>query len=328
MELNRSDIRKLIYYGYARGLNAAEISKEINGALGENTVSVRICQNWTAKFAMGDYNIEEKPRSGRPKDEELDDKIEKLLDEDRHLSTRRISEMLGVSHITVGDHLKAMGKKYLCNKWVPHKLSTENKLTRVNICNSLLLKYEENNFLSQLVTCDETWVNWQNEGFGSLNRSWQGAGDTTTVPRRTSMTTKKHMVSVFWDCKGVLLFETLPQNETIDSEYYCNQLDRLKIAMQQKIRRLSGNGFHSIHFLQDNARSHVARISLQKIREIGFTIIDHPPYSPDIAPSDFYLFAPMKSCINGKNYDNVEDINKDLLQWLNGKDEQFYRDGI
>ncbi|GBP28354.1 Histone-lysine N-methyltransferase SETMAR [Eumeta japonica] len=43
-------------------------------------------------------------------------------------------------------------------------------------------------------------------------------------------------------------------------------------------------------FLQDNASVHTARVSRQALKDTGFSEIDHPPYSPDLAPSDYFLF--------------------------------------
>ncbi|GBP61806.1 Histone-lysine N-methyltransferase SETMAR [Eumeta japonica] len=42
--------------------------------------------------------------------------------------------------------------------------------------------------------------------------------------------------------------------------------------------------------LQDNASVHTARVSRQALKDTGFSEIDHPPYSPDLAPSDYFLF--------------------------------------
>jgi len=81
-------------------------------------------------------------------------------------------------------------------------------------------------------------------------------------------------------------YKLLPQNQTINSEKYCSQLDRLKAAIDEKRPELS-NG---VVFNQDNDRPHVSLTTRQKLLQFGWNVLPHPPYSHDIAPSDFHLF--------------------------------------
>ena len=97
--------------------------------------------------------------------------------------------------------------------------------------------------------------------------------------------------------------DILPQGTTITAYVYC-----FVTAIQQKRRRILGGGFHQIHYLHDNARPHTAAKSVQKLTDIGFTVLPHPPYSPDLAPSDFYLFSPLKSAIRGRDFNEADEI--------------------
>ena len=179
-------------------------------------------------------DVIEKERTGRPSTENLDRKIEQCLTNDPHATSREISKETGCHHFTICRHLVAMGKKFLVNRWIPHKLSEENKSNRIRICNELLAMYRENNFLKQLITLDEVWIYWDNEGRGKMNRSWRGAGDLPNqVVRRNNMTTRKIMATVFWDCKGVLLFHVLTRNVSITAEYYCF-IRQIKICTLRK----------------------------------------------------------------------------------------------
>ena len=44
----------------------------------------------------------------------------------------------------------------------------------------------------------------------------------------------------------------------------------------------------------DNARTHTGLKTMEHIVNYGWTVVPHPPYSPDLVPSDFHLFGPMK----------------------------------
>ena len=114
--------------------------------------------------------------------------------------------------------------------------------------------------------------------------------------------------------------DVLPRNMSFNSQYYCSLLDRLKGAIRDQRRRRC----HDFHYHQDNARPHKSNESITKLQELGFTILPHPAYSPDIAPSDYYLFAPMKSALAGRNFENAEEIQNCITNWLNTKQQAFF----
>ncbi len=98
------------------------------------------------------------------------------------------------------------------------------------------------------------------------------------VTRRTSMTTNKHLCIVFWDSKGLLFLDTLQRNETITAVRYSTSLDGLAESLRIRRRRDATRGFNNFHFLHDNAiRPHTAAITQQKLLELNFNVIPHPP---------------------------------------------------
>jgi histone-lysine N-methyltransferase SETMAR len=327
MDFLKSDIRKLIYYCWKRNLKTPDIAKEINATLGNDSVNVRTCQRWVARFVAGDFDTNDDQRCGR-ESYDLDDEIQEILTEDPYATTRTIAFMLEVSHESVWKHLKALGKKCLANKWLPHKLTQRNMINRERICNELLVMNRNNNFLAQLITLDEVWIYWDNDGTYH-NRSWRGPGDQPLAVAKRRLTNRKHMASVFWDSKGVIMLDILPRGQTITAEYYCQQIDKLVIAIRQKRRRLTqGPLLQNVYYHHDNARPHTAFITVDKLNDLGFHVIPHPPYSPDLAPSDFYLFSAMKSAIRGRNYNNSLDIQRDIEKWIDSKPAKFFADGI
>ena len=84
---------------------------------------------------------------------------------------------IGHSQSTIWEHMKKIDLRYMCCRWVPHALSQGNKESRVKICNELLVKFASNNFLPRLITVDEIWIIWTNEGTYKQTRCWAG-GDT------------------------------------------------------------------------------------------------------------------------------------------------------
>ena len=106
------------------------------------------------------------------------------------------------------------------------------------------------------------------------------------------------MLCIWWDWKGVLYYDLLLENQTIHSNKYCSQLDQLKAALNKKCPEIVSR--KHIIFHQDNARLNVSLMTRQKLLQLGWKFLIHPPYSPDIAPSDFHSFRSLQNSLNGK----------------------------
>ena len=57
-------------------------------------------------------------------------------------------------------------------------------------------------------------------------------------------------------------------------------------------------------------------------------ILDHLPYSPDLAPSDFHLFLHLKKHLAGKKFDNDDEVQEEVMTWFKGLVADFYDSGI
>jgi len=113
---------------------------------------------------------------------------------------------------------------------------------------------------------------------------------------RTVPSTQKVMLTIFWDARGVLYTEFLTKGSTVNSDWYCATLRSLK----QRIRRIrpERNTFLLHH---DNARPHCSAQTQDAMASLKFTVVAHPPYSPDLAPSDFWLFPKLKETLKGQH---------------------------
>ena len=88
------------------------------------------------------------------------------------------------------------------------------------------------------------------------------------------------------------MIDYLEQGRMIDCAYYAGELRRL---CQEITRKRGGKLTRRVLLLQDNARAHTSQVAMTAATEYGFEILPHPLYSPDMAPSDFYLFPKLKS---------------------------------
>ena len=118
------------------------------------------------------------------------------------------------------------------------------------------------------------------------------------------------MRSVWLDQKETIYYELLKPNQTEMQIFIHNDwLDWVKLYRKNG---LSGKGKWKVILLHDNARQHVAKTTGEKIEVLGWEVLPRPAYSPDLAPSDYYLFWSMQHFFKGKSYTEVESINKDL----------------
>ena len=81
-------------------------------------------------------------------------------------------------------------------------------------------------------------------------------------------------------------------------------------------------------FHQDNARPHTSLVTRKKLLELGWEVMPHPPYSPDLAPSDYHLFRSLQNHLNGKKFDSNEAVKNELIQIFPSKNHTFYERGI
>ena len=99
------------------------------------------------------------------------------------------------------------------------------------------------------------------------------------------------MLCIWWDQLGVVYYELLKPNETITGALYRTQLMRLSRALKEK-RAYYYSRHDKVILLHDNARPHAAPVKIY-LETLNWEVLPHPPYSPDIAPSDYYLFRSM-----------------------------------
>ena len=71
-------------------------------------------------------------------------------------------------------------------------------------------------------------------------------------------------------------------------------------------------------FLQDNAQPHIAAVALAALTEIGGTALKHPPYSPDLVPSDFWAFPTLKRQLRGQRLSSYDEVRNAMAALLKG----------
>jgi len=121
---------------------------------------------------------------------------------------------------------------------------------------------------------------------------WRHSGSPRPKKFRVQKSAGKVLASIFCDQDGILPIDYIPKGQTINAEYYSSLLVQLKDILKEK-RRV--NFTKSVLILHDNAPAHRALATQKNLAYLGFQCLDHPPYSPDLAPSDYHLFSGLKN---------------------------------
>lgn len=323
MEVNKAHIRHCMMFMFNLGKTVMETRQWIWEAYGEDSVGLTTVKDWFAKFKRGEFNLDDKPRSGRLK-ETQDNDIKRLLEKDNTQSTRDIAKKLKINQSTVQRRLRAMGMILKATRWIPHDLSERNKSDRLKISLSLLARHRKKSFLWRIVTGDEKWVYFENP---VRKRSWVNPGQPSTSTPKQEIHGKKVLLCMWWDIKGLLFYELLDPGETVTSERYSNQLIKLNDKIKE-LRSFSGHSERKIMLLHDNARPHIASYTKNTILELGWEVLPHPAYSPDLAPSDFHIFRSLQHTLANQFFKNRADVTECIDKFFASKEENFYFKGI
>jgi len=103
------------------------------------------------------------------------------------------------------------------------------------------------------------------------------------------------------------------RSEEYGGHFYMQVFQRLRDAFRRKWRyKWQGEWF--LH--HDNAPSHTSLVVHQFLAERSISVITQPPYSPDLAPSDFWLFPTLKTDLKGMRFATMEDIKSNVTAEL------------
>jgi len=171
-----------------------------------------------------------------------------------HIST----EQLGILRERVGSIIhEDLDMRKFSVKWVPKCLNADQKRQWCQSSEQLLefLRRDPNDFLSQLVTMDETWLYHYDPETKKQSVEWQHSGSPHPKKFWVQKSAGKVLASIFWDQDGILLIDYLLKGQTINAEYYSSLLMQLKDILKEKCH---GKVTKRVLFLHNSALAHQA----------------------------------------------------------------------
>jgi len=222
----REHQRYYIFVEWKNGNPAADIHRKLVVAEGEKALSLSTIYRWIEAFEHGQQSIQDEARSGRPR-EAITPKaiamVEQLVSEDRHITTRKLEEEVGISKERIIHILhEELGMRKLCKKWVPHVLNEEQRQKRVEVSKQLLQILEGG--FKNIITGDETWIHFYTTSTKEANKVWLTAEENRPQIARTAKNSKKCMFCIFFSAEGIVARVVVPKGITVTGSLYADNI--------------------------------------------------------------------------------------------------------
>jgi histone-lysine N-methyltransferase SETMAR len=330
-KLEKIKHRAVIQFLTKEGNTRTNIYDRMHAVYGDDAPSLATVKRWVNEFQHGRESLEDDPHTGRPVDvttEEMCRKVEDFIMMNRRVTVIEIANemMISVGSVEKIIHDK-LGMSKVCARWVPRMLTTEMKQNRVECSREVLtcMQADFDDFYSRLVTGDETWIHHWDPESKQESMQWKHHGSPPPRKFKVQASAGKIMASVFWDSQGLIMIDYMPHKTTINGQYYAELLVKLREAIKEKRR---GKLRRGVRILHDNAPVHTAKVAKAALEKCGFELIPHPPYSPDLAPSDFFLFQHLKKHLRGTRFNDDEELKSATEAWFEDQPKDFYNAGI
>lgn len=305
--------RCVIRFLMLEGCRAEQIHDRLVRVYAEDAFVQSTVYKWMREFRSGRKAVEDLPRVGRPCLDDIDGAILQKLNKYPFHSCRSRAEDVGVAPSTIWKHLtESLGFASRCLHWVPHELTDDLREKRIAIGRQLLeiLEEAQSSDFRGLVTGDESWFHLSY----APRAVWTISRDEVPTKEKQAISTRKFMLTVFWSVDGFHVAEFLPTGTRFDTAYFA---EHIIPSLATKLRMGASERRGVVHRLHcDNASPHNSARSQASIRDYGFHRIPQPPYSPDLAPSDFYLFGTVKRQLENRELVAPEDLLRAILQIL------------
>jgi len=121
-------------------------------------------------------------------------------------------------------------------------------------------------------------------------------------------------VGCVFDWKGFVHHEFVPRVQMVNKQFYEEILARMRDAVRRKRPELWENQTWMLH--HDNAPAHASLLIRSYLAKHQTSVAPHPPYSPNLAPADFFLFPKLKTNLKGRRFQTIEEIQGNAIREL------------
>ena len=170
-----------------------------------------------------------------------------------------------------------LGVRERCARWVPHKLSEEQKRGRVDWCTHMLRKFDGGRSprVRDIVTGDETWVYQYDPETKQQSAVWVFPDENPPVKFKRNRNASKQIIAYFYAKFGHVATIPLEDRKTVTADWYVNHC--LPKVLQAWCKRRLRTGVRGLLLHHDNASVHTAAVALDFLAASDVQLVTHPP---------------------------------------------------
>ena len=209
---------------------------------------------------------------------------------------------------------------------MPRLLTDAQKEIHVTVSQELFDRSNASeNFLKNVITGDVTWTYGYDVETKVQSSQW--LGKLSPQPKKSTLESLKCEgdVDSFFNWQGIVYYEFVPHGETVNKDFYLNVLKRLMEAVRRKRPEAWTNTWTLHH---DYAPAQVSLLIREFLTKHETTVVPQPPYSPDLAPADFFLFQNLKSSPEGRRFQTVEETEENLIWDFRAIPQNMFQDAF
>ncbi|KAI6659630.1 Transposase [Oopsacas minuta] len=207
-----------------------QIFSELQEILCVNCPSRSTVERWVASFRSGGADVTDFPPSGRLASGTNSENIvliESMVMEDKCITVNQLEQSMEISSGAIHTILTTeLGYRSICGKWVPHMLSENQRLARLNIAKKLLETYEncDSRRLTEIMTGGKTWVYYSTPYSKYKKRSWVRDDEQPAKIPRPDCKKPKIMYTIFFSSHEIVLQLPCESGKAVTATFFTEQV--------------------------------------------------------------------------------------------------------
>ena len=146
------------------------------------------------------------------------------------------------------------------------------------------------------------------------NKQWKRKDKKRKCIAKRTISSKKMLYAIFFNSSGPVFQVLCPSGHTVIGRFYQNSVPK-KVKEFYNEKRPS-KGWSGVHLFRDNAFSHKCEVVKSFLASEKVKVLNHPPYSPDLSPCDFFSFPRLKKMLSGNKYMSRSSLGSAIYQCL------------
>ena len=290
----------------------------IQQAFGDQSLSHARVFQWHAQLKTVRTSVDDDKHTARPTrcaNPETVTWIQELVRQDWCWTIQDIAEEVRIGYGTCQRVLtEVLGMHRVTAKFMPRILTADQKQQHINVCTELRQLASDDETLSRVISGDESWVYGYNSETKQQSSQWKSPMSPRPKKARQVKSNVKSMIITFFDVKGIV---------------HKNLSQQAKLWILGSTAMFCGDCMKTYEDVAPNFgknRPGCCTMTMQNKNKNKMAVISHLPYSPDLAPCDFFLFPKMKLKQKGRWFDTIEEIQAKMQRVLDTVIEKDFQE--